>query len=114
VRSDRAIRRPWALVCCAFAFCWYNLSQQTPALAPAQEDTASSPVSAAPPSTPSPTSPSEAGRGENERDIAWTPPAVLARGDARGAHVVGAVDHAVALLARVVDRAPAGASRQVA
>jgi hypothetical protein len=23
VRSDRAIRRHWALVCCAFAFCWW-------------------------------------------------------------------------------------------
>jgi hypothetical protein len=22
VRSDRAIRRHWALVCCAFSFCW--------------------------------------------------------------------------------------------
>lgn len=24
VRSDRAIRRHWALVCCAFAFCWWQ------------------------------------------------------------------------------------------
>lgn len=24
VRSDRAIRRHWALVCCAFAFCWWH------------------------------------------------------------------------------------------
>lgn len=24
VRSDRAIRRHWALVCCAFAFCWWS------------------------------------------------------------------------------------------
>jgi hypothetical protein len=24
VRSDRAIRRHWALVCCAFAFCWWR------------------------------------------------------------------------------------------
>jgi hypothetical protein len=23
VRSDRAIRRHWTLVCCAFAFCWW-------------------------------------------------------------------------------------------
>jgi hypothetical protein len=23
VRADRAIRRHWALVCCAFAFCWW-------------------------------------------------------------------------------------------
>lgn len=24
VRSDRAIRRHWTLVCCAFAFCWWQ------------------------------------------------------------------------------------------
>jgi SRSO17 transposase len=28
VRSDRAIRRHWALVCCAFAFCWWAESRQ--------------------------------------------------------------------------------------
>lgn len=27
VRSDRAIRRHWALVCCAFTFCWWHASQ---------------------------------------------------------------------------------------
>jgi hypothetical protein len=26
VRSDRAVRRHWQLVCCAFSFCWYHLS----------------------------------------------------------------------------------------
>ena len=24
VKSDRAIRRHWTLVCCAFAFCWWH------------------------------------------------------------------------------------------
>ena len=28
VRSDRAIRRHWALVCCAFAFCWWHEAHQ--------------------------------------------------------------------------------------
>jgi DDE superfamily endonuclease len=27
VRSDTAIRRHWALVCCAFSFCWYHPSR---------------------------------------------------------------------------------------
>ncbi|HVG49243.1 MAG TPA: hypothetical protein VM899_14040, partial [Rubellimicrobium sp.] len=27
VRSDRAIRRHWQLVCCAFAFCWWAWSR---------------------------------------------------------------------------------------
>jgi hypothetical protein len=31
VRSDRAIRRHWALVCCAFSFCWWAASHASPA-----------------------------------------------------------------------------------
>jgi SRSO17 transposase len=114
VRSDLAIRRHWALVCCAFAFCWYNLSQQNPALAPAPAETGSSLVSPAPSSASPPSSPSEAGRGENERVDAGASAALLAGGAARGARLVGALDHAVALLARVVDRAPTRAPRHVA
>ena len=30
VRSDRAIRRHWALVCCAFSFCWQAVLAQHP------------------------------------------------------------------------------------
>ena len=28
VRRDRAIRRHWTLVCCTFAFCWWNEAMQ--------------------------------------------------------------------------------------
>ena len=37
VRSDRAIRRHWALVCCAFCFCWWAEGhlERAGALAPA-------------------------------------------------------------------------------
>jgi hypothetical protein len=115
VRSDLAIRRHWALVCCAFAFCWYHLSQQHPALAPASGAVASSPTPAAPASAPDPSSHSEDGRGENGRHVdAQPPPALLAGGAARGAGVAGALDHAVALLARLVERAPTRAARRVA
>jgi hypothetical protein len=31
VRSDRAIRRHWALVCCAFSFCWQAFLAEQPA-----------------------------------------------------------------------------------
>jgi SRSO17 transposase len=31
VRSDRAIRRHWTLVCCAFAFCWWHHAWQAAA-----------------------------------------------------------------------------------
>src|SRR4030095_8043558 len=36
VRSDRAIRRHWQLVCCAFSFCWraWFADQPTSALQP--------------------------------------------------------------------------------
>src|SRR5579884_826405 len=52
VRSDRAIRRHWALVCCAFAFCWYHLSPPHPALAPVAREAVSSPAPAEPSSPP--------------------------------------------------------------
>jgi hypothetical protein len=31
VRSDRAIRRHWTLVCCAFSFCWQAFLAEEPA-----------------------------------------------------------------------------------
>jgi hypothetical protein len=37
VRADRAIRRHWALVCCAFSFCWRAWFAAPPAEAPARE-----------------------------------------------------------------------------
>ncbi len=40
VRSDRAIRRHWALVCCAFCFCWWAESQHTPGDAPRERSAA--------------------------------------------------------------------------
>jgi SRSO17 transposase len=107
VRSDLAIRRHWALVCCAFAFCWYHHSQQSPvpALAPAPQ---------AEHSDPGPASPAEAGRGENQRQAAAAAPAVMAGGATGGAGVVGALDHAVALLARLVGTAPTAPTARVA
>jgi SRSO17 transposase len=115
VRSDLAIRRHWALVCCAFAFCWYNLSQQHPALAPVTMEAVSSPAPPGSSSPPAPSSHREAGRGENQRDERTAAaPALLAGGAAGGARLVGALDHAVALLARVVERAPTRAALGVA
>ena len=115
VRADLAIRRHWALVCCAFTFCWYNLRQQSPALVPASEAPVSPPASEVPSVAPPPPATSAAGWGENQRDDdASAAATLLARGAARGAGVVGARDHAVALRARVVDRAPTTRTRRVA
>jgi len=115
VRSDLAIRRHWALVCCAVAFCWYNLSQQNPALAPAAGEGSGMPTPAASSSVPAPSSWREDGRGENRRDAGTgATPTLLAGGAAGGAGVVGAMDHALALRARVVERAPTRAALCVA
>jgi SRSO17 transposase len=53
VRSDRAIRRHWALVCCAFCFCWWAESQRTPGDAP-RERSAALPATTALPLAPEP------------------------------------------------------------
>ena len=111
VRSDLAMRRHWALVCCAFAFCWYNQSQQSPASAavPVEQDSGPVPEVPSPARTPAPSM--EAGRGENQQHrAAPAAAAVVAGGLAGGARVAGAVDQAVALLARVVDTAPTTAA----
>lgn len=101
-----AIRRHWALVCCAFAFCWYNLSQQNLALAPAPEEVASSPTPAAPSPLLAPASSfwSEAGRGKISGTLAPVRPLLCWPLALR----------AVALLARVVERAPTRAAVAVA
>jgi SRSO17 transposase len=39
VRADRAIRRHWALVGCAFCFCWWAESRRTPGGAPRDRST---------------------------------------------------------------------------
>jgi hypothetical protein len=47
VRSDKAIRRHWQLVCCAFSFCWYHASH--PPCRPTEEAEESSGPQAFPP-----------------------------------------------------------------
>jgi len=93
VRTDRAIRRHWVLVCCAFSFCWYHMSRsvesgdQPAPVAPVVEETT--------------------GRGENGAHAAASAAALLAGSAAGRPGVAGAVDHALALLDRVVESAPA-------
>ena len=58
VRSDRAIRRHWYLVCCAFAFCWWAEVHAT--AGPAGSDPAAEPAGAALPA-------GEQGAGEKGR-----------------------------------------------
>ena len=61
VRTDRAIRRHWALVCCAFAFCWRVWFTTLDATWPAR------PPAPRPPTDPDvlPARPGPGGGGEN-------------------------------------------------
>lgn len=102
VRSDRAIRRHWALVCCAFSFCWWAWSRAPdgPAV-PTGTATADQPVPVANP-----------GRGENVADSrAPRRPTerVVAGGAATGASLAPPLDAALALVARLVRATPAPA-----
>jgi hypothetical protein len=110
VRSDLAMRRHWALVCCAFCFCWYHQSRADATLVPPTPPAA--PVPAPPSSAPVP--PAEAGRGENQRRAAGAAPVLVAAGPAGSTGLAGAVDPALALLARLVDRAPTALTARVA
>jgi hypothetical protein len=104
VRSDPAIRRHWALVCCAFSFCWHHHSHEPGGGAPPDAAQAAEPAE---PGSAHPARAAAAGRGGNRRRRG-APKAerVVAGGPAPRASVVGALDHAVALLARVVNAAP--------
>jgi hypothetical protein len=94
VRAERAIRRHWALVCCAFSVCWYHQHHLADDGDPPAMADALAPAAAA-----------EVGRGEKHRRP--TADGHVARRPARGAGVAGAVGAAGALLARVVEAAPA-------
>ena len=91
VRSDVAMRRHWALVQCAFAFCWWAESRTPTAPPPPDTD-----QNTARPSGER----GEKGDGPPERAAA-APLALLAAGAAAGAGVAGAGVDAVALLDRV-------------
>ena len=103
VRSDRAMRRHWQLVCCAFSFCWYHASH--PAASPTQEARESwEPEAPLHTSVPA----DAAGTGKkNQRGTRGAATDVLAAGAAGGARMAGALDDAQALLERLVSTAPA-------
>ena len=96
VRSDRAVRRHWTLVCLAFSFCWH--AGQTRAAAPD--------AGPAPPATP----PAAAARGAQQRldpgrrHRAGRHRGVVAAATAAGAGLAGPVGVAAALLAWMVDQ----------
>jgi SRSO17 transposase len=95
VRNDRAIRRHWALVCCAFSFCWQSSLGDHPAQ----------------PESPDPQAVSTAARGAQptgHRCGTGRAP-VMAGGVASGAGLADSLERAGALLAVVVASAAAPA-----
>ncbi len=103
VRSDKALRRHWQLVCCAFSFCWYHVSR------PAPRTTLAATEPAEPPTLPSTSVLAErAGTGEkNQPGSRSAATGILAQSAASSARMAGALDHAQALLAWLVATAPA-------
>jgi len=102
VRSDQAIRRHWQLVCCAFSFCWYHASHSSSNASNEPQET-SEPEVFSQRSVPA----DAVGTGKkNQRENQATTPRALANGPTSGAGMVGALDHAAALLASVVRAAP--------
>jgi len=99
VRSDRAIRRHWQLVCCAFSFCWRAWFAEHPAQL----------------ATAEPAAPTGAAGGEaTGRSCQAARAGLVAGGAAPGARLADPVGRAGALVAVVVDRAPAGATAAAA
>jgi SRSO17 transposase len=100
VRSDRAIRRHWTLVCCAFSFCWQSFLAHHPAQ----------------PEPPDPEAAATAARGAKatgHRGGTGRAP-VVAGGVTSGAGLADPMDRVAALVAVVVASAPASAAPRAA
>lgn len=97
VRADQAIRRHWYLVCCAFSFCWRAWFATGP-----------------PPATTDPPAAADSGAisapergGNGPRSADPTAADLLASDAPTGARLARPLDLPLALLARLVDCAPA-------
>jgi hypothetical protein len=102
VRSDKAIRRHWQLVYCAFSFCWYHVSH------PSAHTTEAPPQFQESEARSDSGIPTESRRmgGKNEHTEKQEASSIPAKSTVGGSHMAGAVDHAAALLASVVRAAP--------
>ena len=100
VRSDRAIRRHWALVCCAFSFCWQAFLAEQPAQPAAPDSQAAALAARGAPA-----------RGHRRRT---RPRELVANGVAGGAGLADPLERAGALLAVVVTSATAPAAATAA
>jgi len=99
VRSDRAIRRHWQLVCCAFSFCWWAAGMSTGGQP--EEEHATENEDANTPATEQ-----EAGQGGDGAAPVAAPAGLVAGRFAERPGMAGTVDGAAALLAGVKRSAP--------
>jgi hypothetical protein len=100
VRSDRAIRRHWTLVCCAFSFCWQAVLAERPTQ-PAPPDPQAAPTAAR----------GAQATGHRRRT---SPQELVAGGVASGAGLADPMQRATAVLAVVVASAAAPAAATAA
>jgi hypothetical protein len=100
VRSDRAIRRHWTLVCCAFSFCWQAFLADH-ATRPAPPDPRAAPTAAR-------------GAQATGHPRRTSPQELLAGGVASGAGLADPMQRATAVLAVVVTSAAAPAAAAAA
>ena len=97
VRADQAIRRHWHLVCCAFSCCWRAWFTTRP---PRATEEPPAPADSATSSAPE--------WGKNRaRPAGPATPGLLATDAPAGARLARPLDLRLALLARLVERAPA-------
>jgi DDE superfamily endonuclease len=102
VRSDRAMRRHWQLVCCAFSFCWYHqahVSATEPLTAPSQPAPVAKPEQEKPEDEPR-------ARGRKGARHLRTTTGELAQSSPRGQSLARTLGLAPAIVAGVVATAP--------
>jgi hypothetical protein len=102
VRSDKAMRRHWQLVCCAFSFCWYHSSH------PAESTVSAEPQDGSPTVWPPPSASGATARAgeKNQHRSGSAATDVLASRTASGPRMALSLDHAQTVLERVVITAP--------
>jgi len=106
VRKDIAIRRHWQMVCCAFAFCWWESADVL--------QTGSPPGVFKKEQTSVPADPERAGREKKEDPEGGRTPDVVVGGAEEGEGVAGALCNAHALLEGVLGSAPATGAKSAA
>ena len=106
VRSDRAIRRHWALVCCAFTFCWWHASHTATSIEVATRENSISP-------TPELSNEPAVEKKKCQHDTS-TSECIMASSIAASPSMARTLDYAAAVLVRLVQASTARCSPKIA